>query len=174
MNKNLLSVYLTNLGKYNEGYLVGEWVDLPVSEEELQEVFKRIGINEEYEEYFITDYESNYGLECGEYENIFKLNENLQELDDKCYNESDYYKIGAIIEKDSCDLQEVIDTFDNYGFVEGWTAEEYEEDLVNNCYPEVDALTNTWIDSYITIDYEAMARDDYSIHETEYGVLYEQ
>ena len=46
----MMNIYLTNLGKYNEGELVGEWVQLPISNEELQEVFKRIGINEEYEE----------------------------------------------------------------------------------------------------------------------------
>ena len=38
-----ISIYLTNLGKYNEGFLIGEWVSLPVDEDELNEVFKRIG-----------------------------------------------------------------------------------------------------------------------------------
>lgn len=35
----MMKIYLTNLGKYNEGQLVGEWVELPVSQEELKEVF---------------------------------------------------------------------------------------------------------------------------------------
>ena len=35
----MMNIYLTNLGKYNEGELVGEWVQLPISNEELQEVF---------------------------------------------------------------------------------------------------------------------------------------
>ena len=65
----MMNIYLTNLGKYNEGELVGEWVKLPVSDEELQEVFKRIGINKEYEEYFITDYECDF-YEIGEYEKL--------------------------------------------------------------------------------------------------------
>lgn len=47
-----MRIFLTNLGKYNEG----EWVDLPVS-------------HEEYEEYFITDYECDL-YEVGEYENL--------------------------------------------------------------------------------------------------------
>ena len=59
----MMNIYLTNLGKYNEGQLIGEWVELPVSNEELQKVFERIGINEEYEEYFITDY-NRHCLPC--------------------------------------------------------------------------------------------------------------
>ena len=36
--------FITNLGKYNEGELVGEWVKFPTTSEELQKVFERIGI----------------------------------------------------------------------------------------------------------------------------------
>ena len=56
--------FVTNLGKYNEGMLIGEWVKLPTTEEEMQKVFERIGIGKQdefgqpYEEWFITDYES--------------------------------------------------------------------------------------------------------------------
>ena len=61
MRENIMmNIYLTNLGKYNEGELIGEWVQLPISNEDLQKVFERIGINEEYEEYFITDYECDF------------------------------------------------------------------------------------------------------------------
>ena len=31
--------FITNLGKYNEGELVGEWVKFPTTSEELQKVF---------------------------------------------------------------------------------------------------------------------------------------
>lgn len=34
-----MEIYLTNLGKYNEGYLVGEWVHLPVSSDDLKGFF---------------------------------------------------------------------------------------------------------------------------------------
>ena len=60
----MLKIYLSNLGKYNEGDLVGEWVTLPIGKKELEEVKERIGINEQYEEFFISDYESDIdGLE---------------------------------------------------------------------------------------------------------------
>lgn len=45
----MLNIYITNLGKYNEGELIGEWAEFPVNEEELEEILDRIGINEEYE-----------------------------------------------------------------------------------------------------------------------------
>lgn len=77
----MMNIYLTNLGKYNEGELVGEWVQLPISNEELQKVFERIGINKEYEEYFITDYECDF-YEIGEYESISTLNEMAEKFDD--------------------------------------------------------------------------------------------
>ena len=43
-----IAIYLTNLGRYNEGCLMGEWVKLPVDKDKLQEVLDRIGINEQY------------------------------------------------------------------------------------------------------------------------------
>lgn len=72
-----LEVFVTNLGKYNEGFLIGEWVKFPVTDEEMQKVFQRIGINAVYEEWFITDYDVSdpaiYDL-LGEYESLSELN----------------------------------------------------------------------------------------------------
>ena len=85
--------FVTNLGKYNEGALVGEWVKFPTTQEEMQKVFERIGIGSKdefgqvYEELFITDYECPlhgvYDM-LGEYESLDKLNYlagRLEELD---------------------------------------------------------------------------------------------
>ena len=77
------AAFITNLGKYNEGELVGEWVKFPTTAEKLKEVFKRIGIGQKddfgqtYEEWFITDYDCYVdGLysKLGEYENLDELN----------------------------------------------------------------------------------------------------
>ena len=82
----ILNVFVTNLGKYNEGELCGEWLNLPATDDEIEKLMERIGIDgEEYEEFFITDYESDYGIKCGEYDNLDDLNElaeNLSELED--------------------------------------------------------------------------------------------
>lgn len=38
--------FIANLEKHLEGELIGEWVTFPISEEELNEVLKRIGVGE--------------------------------------------------------------------------------------------------------------------------------
>ena len=38
--------FVANLEKYLEGELIGEWITFPISEEELNEVLKRIGVGE--------------------------------------------------------------------------------------------------------------------------------
>lgn len=102
--KNVLSAYITNLGKYTEGSIVGEWVQFPITAEELEKVYARIGINSEYEEIFITDYETGiHNLELGEYESLDELNYlacRIKEL-----NEYEKEKFDAIIES-GIDLRE--------------------------------------------------------------------
>ena len=106
----MIRIYLTNLGKYNEGELVGKWVDLPTTngfEEHLEE----IGINEEYEEYFITDYETDInGLTINEYSNI----EELDELAETLENLEDYER--EIIEaflSEGYDLEDALERKDD-------------------------------------------------------------
>ena len=54
-----MRIYIANLGKYNEGELVGAWFTPPVDYDEMAE---RIGLNDEYEEYAIHDYELPFDL----------------------------------------------------------------------------------------------------------------
>lgn len=90
--------FITNLGKYNEGELIGEWITFPIDEEDLQTVLKNIGCcyededgnthNEEYEEFFFTDWDCDFEHEFEEYENIDRLNEiaeNLEEWDEDTF-----------------------------------------------------------------------------------------
>ena len=73
----MIEAYITNLEKYNEGKLVGEYLKFPATKEEVQALLSRIGVDGViYEEVFITDYETNLaGMQnLGEYENIDELN----------------------------------------------------------------------------------------------------
>lgn len=79
----MFRIWIGNLGKYNEGYLVGEWVDLPCNDlyETLGEVYERIGINDEYEETFIADFENDYGYHVDEYDDLDMLNDVAETLE---------------------------------------------------------------------------------------------
>lgn len=57
----MFEAYVTNLGMYPErGVEVGEYLKFPTTIEEVQALFSRIGIDgKRYEEYFITDYQSD-------------------------------------------------------------------------------------------------------------------
>jgi antirestriction protein len=107
----MFKIYVTNLGKYNEGYLIGKWLTLPATEEEVSDTLKQIGINEYYEEYFITDYESDImNFKIDEYDNINDLNDIAEELESL----SDYEQevVEALLEY-GYTLEDAIDKIDD-------------------------------------------------------------
>ena len=159
--------FITNLGKYNEGALVGEWVKFPTTAEELQKVFERIGIGSKddlghpYEEWLITDYDCYVdGLYemLGEYENLDELNylaSKLEELDDHDYEHfqaamqvSDY--TGSV--KDLINLINNLDKYEIYPGVDDYS------DLGRYYIDEVGVME---IPEHLAnyIDYEAYGRD---------------
>lgn len=86
-----MRVYLANLGKYNEGYLVGDWFSFPIDEEDVAE---RIGLNEHYEEYAVHDTD-NFPCEVGEYMSIEELNdlyEMIQDFPEEVLDKLDDFK----------------------------------------------------------------------------------
>lgn len=116
-NTVMFEGYVTNLGRYNEGELVGEWVEFPTTTEHMQDVFERIGIDgKQYEEYFITDYDlpafSNkfYNM-LGEYESINELNFLAQRMDESGI---DPQKLNALLEmKTPSSIGDIINTIEN-------------------------------------------------------------
>lgn len=174
-----VKAYVTNLGKYNEGYLIGEWVTFPLSDEEMAEMLKRIEISDTpdadgnyYEEYFVTDYDSDLPLYkyFGEYPQLSELNRLAESID--ALSEYDQRLLAAVLDSgDYDDIWEALDHLGEYSFYEDMTGAEYEERLVSECY-DLDNLISGWLSAYITIDYEAMFRDDYSdVTEVDGGVL---
>ena len=147
-----LMAYVTNLGKYNEGELLGEWVDFPVSEEELDEVFARIGIDGKYyEEYFITDYEGIWaGSMKDEYISIERLNdiaETLQEFDEDVLAAAlEYWTLYDVLEMNPIDLMIYSDVHDEYDLGYYWIEE-------SGCYNLGDDILSHYF------NYEAFGRD---------------
>ena len=74
----IFEAYITNLGKYAEGQLVGETLKFPAITEEVQSLLKNIGVDGVlYEEFFITAFDGDVmGLYdyLTEYENLDELN----------------------------------------------------------------------------------------------------
>ncbi len=161
------AAFITNLGKYNEGELVGEWVKFPTTAEELKEVFKRIGIGQRddfgqpYEEWFITDYDCYVdGLysKLGEYENLDELNYLASKLDEM--SDSEYAQFQAGMEMgDHCgSLQEIINLTENLDCYEVYPHIADYDDLGRYYIEELEVMqVPEHLQNYI--DYEAYGRD---------------
>ena len=170
-----MKIYLTNLGRYNEGYLVGKWVKLPVCEEVLDKVLKEIGINEYYEEYFITDYENDIvgiGDVISEYSSVQALNELAQRLEGLSDDEAD--KLRAVLEYEACrsvsDVLELLDKLDEFDLLTDVTDDEELGYYYAEEYCSIDIPEN--IQPYF--NYEAYGRDirlESSCLYTSYGFL---
>ena len=161
------AAFITNLGKYNEGELVGEWVKFPTTAEEMKEVFKRIGIGQRddfgqpYDEWFITDYDCYVdGLydKLGEYENLDELNYLASKLDEM--SDSEYAQFQAGMEMgDHCgSLQEIINLTENLDCYEIYPNIEDYDDLGRYYIDELEVMQiPEHLQNYI--DYEAYGRD---------------
>ena len=158
----MMNIYLTNLGKYNEGFLIGEWVSLPISNEDLKNVLKRIKISNKpdansnyYEEYFITYWECDY-YNIGEYENIDTLNEIASQVESLEDNEKEIVK--ALMSECGYTLNEAMEKVEsgNYGIYYNC------EDMIDVAYyivEECGYLENIPENVARYFDYEAFARD---------------
>ena len=159
--------FITNLGKYNEGVLVGEWVKFPTTAEELQKVFERIGIGSKddfghpYEEWFITDYDCYVdGLYemLGEYKNLDELNylaSKLEELDDHDY---EHFQAAMQVSDYTGSVKDLINLIDNLDKYEIYPGVEAYSDLGHYYIDEVGVME---IPEHLAnyIDYEAYGRD---------------
>ncbi len=143
--------YITNLGKYNEGYLIGKWIDFPIDEDEFESELASIGVSSGsmYEEWFITDYDcSLFDMHAafGEYPNIDDINEVAEALDD---HEDEFV---ALLEV--CSYEDALDHLEDedFTFYYDMTLEDVAYEFVEECYdlPE-------FAQRYF--DYKAFARD---------------
>lgn len=161
------AAFITNLGKYNEGELVGEWVKFPTTAEEMKEVFKRIGIGQRddfgqpYEEWFITDYDCYVdGLydKLGEYESLDELNYLASKLDEMSNSEYAQFQAGMEMGDHCGSLQEIINLTENLDCYEIYPNIEDYDDLGRYYIEELEVMqVPEHLQNYI--DYEAYGRD---------------
>lgn len=161
------AAFITNLGKYNEGALVGEWVKFPTTAEELKKVFERIGIGakddfgQTYEEWFITDYDCYvdglYDL-LGEYANLDELNYLASKLDDMSQDEYERFQAAMEIGDHTSSIQELINLTENLDCYDVYPDIHDHDDLGRYYIEELDTMqVPEHLRNYI--DYEAYGRD---------------
>ena len=161
------AAFITNLGKYNEGALVGEWVKFPTTAEELKKVFERIGIGakddfgQTYEEWFITDYDCYvdglYDL-LGEYANLDELNYLASKLDDMSQDDYERFQAAMEIGNHTGSIQELINLTENLDCYDIYPDIHDHDDLGRYYIEELDAMqVPEHLRNYI--DYKAYGRD---------------
>ncbi|CEQ19399.1 antirestriction protein [[Clostridium] sordellii] len=145
-----MSVYIVNLGKYNEGELIGDWFVPPIDWEDVK---NRIGLNNEYEEYAIHDWQLPFDI--NEYISIEEIN----------------YLCDMVEELLSTDIGEVIYDIQNTFFSSLKELYENKDNIIyySECYSmedvayylinELSVLGEIPVVIQNYIDYEAYGRD---------------
>ena len=145
-----MQVYIANLGKYNEGELVGAWFTPPIDIEDMKE---KIGLNEEYEEYAIHDYELPF--EIDEYTPITEINRlcaMVQELEGSPI----YHELSEIQAYWFDSLEELLEHQDD---IMHYPDCENMADVARYFVEETGALGEVPANLQNYIDYEAFGRD---------------
>ena len=145
--------YITNLGKYNEGELIGKWIEFPIDEDDLKKALEEIGINEKYEEYFITDYENNI-FDFGEYTSIAEINEIVEKYEELC-EDNDEEIVNALFNEYN-DLEDVENALDN--MMVYWDVNDM-SDVAEQYIEETCLLENIPSNIANYFDYEKFGRD---------------
>lgn len=162
-----ISAFITNLGKYNEGDLIGQWVSFPTSAEEMQRVLSAIGIGKPdacgvpYEEWFIIAYENTVrGLSSalGEFVNLDELNYLAVKLNGMEQSELEQFEAALTMDDHCGSLQELINLTDNLDCYDFLPDISDEEALGRYYLLEVGSIKvpDELVDY---IDYEALGRD---------------
>ena len=150
----MLKIYVTNLSKYNEGALVGEWVNLPC--EGLEEVLDKISNNGK-DELFISDYETDIsGLKVAEYKDILQLNEIAEEIDN--FDDEEVIIFQAYLDQYANDIEQALEEVrqGNYTIYENC---DNMEDVAYQAVNESGLLDGVPEQVKMYFDYEAYDRD---------------
>ena len=156
---SLFEAYITNLGKYNEGELVGETLEFPTSPQEVQTLLKHIGVDGiRYEEFFITSFDGDVlGLYdyLGEYENLDELNHLACLLSGLDQGELEKFEAVLHTGAHTSSVADIINLTQNLDCFEFYPDIENEEDLGR--YWAEDLPIPEELKDYF--DYEAYGRD---------------
>jgi hypothetical protein len=146
---SIARAYIANLGKYNEGELVGGWIDLPTTDEEIDTFLKDVvKLDDTYEEYAIHDWESEYMSYPGEWVNIYDINEQAK----------------GVAELDDYDLEIYTAAEEVFGDVDITDFDSSDYIYFPECYTDED-IGYYWVDSVVGSVEDATDQPEYYIDE---------
>lgn len=160
----MLKIYITDIAAYNAGSLIGEWVDLPLENDELSSKIKDILVRgSKYcgnqflnEEIFITDYEfeDEELFKVNEYDNVLNLNEQMRLI--RSVESSQHKCIKFLLDNDiASSVSEAIEKLDDVILYENTSMREIAEDFVDE-YLDLSGVHD--LIKY-NLDYDGIARD---------------
>jgi antirestriction protein len=158
----VIEACVTNLGKYNEGELCGEYLRFPATKGDVQDLLSYIGIDGViYEDFIITDYGTDikglYRL-LGEYESIDELNYLAAMLAD--LDKNDLEKFEAVLEYEdyTSNVEQLINLAQNLDCYDFYPDVMNSKDLGIYYTGQLETLSiPESLEHYI--DYEAYGRD---------------
>lgn len=107
-----IKVFVSNLAKYNDGELNGQWTTLPVDDVN-KDVLDKIDLGKYptgyRDEWFISDYEAPFKI--GEYADLYQLNELAEALEEYKTIEDVYY---ALDDREATGCEDVYDFDDDF------------------------------------------------------------
>jgi len=154
--------YITDLSAYNQGFLIGEWVELGIDEEELNQIFNKIFRlgeeacgDENHEEYFLTDWDTEF-LDVGEYSNVYELNREVARLNELNLDDSQKKCVSFLMSENIVsNLDEAIEKYEDCLIYEDMSFLDLAFELVDE-QGILDGLSQ-FISNYF--DYEKFASD---------------
>lgn len=121
-----MKIALQNLALYNEGTLLFKWIELPATEEELEEAFEEIMVGEDFydecgnpmEEYMIGDWEFENDVEeellkdyVAVYCNLEELNERAEWVSDGNWDDDDIDNAKLIHQITGCGIESALEDY---------------------------------------------------------------
>jgi antirestriction protein len=147
-----IRIWLGDLGAYNAGSLVGEWLSLPMDAEELAAKVAKYS-HDGTQDYFIADWEypSAFNNLVSEHSNPIALNETAERLAE--LSKYDLARVGYLVSAGQ-DVSDALDNYEDVTFYEGQSLKDVAYQLVDDgLFGDIPKD----IASYI--DYDAIARD---------------
>jgi len=156
-----MEIYITDLAAYNNGHLIGEWISLPMSKNDLNLKISEILLmgteacndDEIHEEFFITDFDCDF-IDIGEYDDVYNLNKIAEQADG--LNNHELKMVGFLLRNGLVkDFEEALEKYEDVIIHENSTMEDVAYDFIDGFYNLKDLppiLANA-------IDYEQIGRE---------------